>query len=213
MSGKPNCINIGIDKPEFVCAECSKNCDCPINTYCVKSFNNTLRGSCQPLDPEGIILNRPCNSFTTATDASRPSAPVSPKKDVDDQLVCGIPLFEDDGTFLYYEWIGYCRQGKCRACAPYGPDQERQLGYLYEYDISTLYCPGRDCVGGEWTVPDFAVDVDERPLYLSVNSPTAINGTILGFVIVITLANLVMCFCSVRNSFHPKKYKRAKQTL
>jgi hypothetical protein len=215
---QPFCVNKGTEQnPVFVCRECDVNCDCPINFYCVKSAGPE-RGTCKSIDLDGKSIGKPCNNFNMPQEPMRlVHDPKFPKRGVDDQLVCGIPVFDNaTGFFLFYEWLGYCKEGKCKACASWGPELGQTIDWLVNDEPGSLLCPGRQCVGGQLTTPNYAVDVEEQPIFnnlINVDTETGITGSILAFVILISLSNLVMCYCTVRSQFHPKNYKKLSQQL
>jgi len=210
VPGKPFCVNINGDYnpiviPTYVCGECQHNCDCPINKYCIKTPGVT-RGTCANIDANNTILGFPCNNFDPWTLRERP---IIPTKGQDENLVCGIPMFDDSGMFLDYEWLGYCKQGKCEACTAYGPDLGQTMALIGLHDQSFLLCPGVQCIGGKLQIPDYAVS---NPNIISqVDLPTGIDGSILFFVIVITLSTLTVCICDVKDQCDPRKYKRVSK--
>jgi len=224
VPGRPNCINIAptTEAPKFVCRECDQNCDCPVDSYCVKSTgknakNETERGNCKKIDPNTTEtrIGKPFIRFNFVEHDRYLEEPKIPIKGVDDQLVCGIAIFSDLDTFDGYEWLGYCKQGICRTCASWGPDLDQTLNYYQEHEPSSLLCPGRSCVGGQLTTPDWAQEKEntQKTTWISVQTPESINAAILAFVVLLTLMNAVMCMCTVRNSFGPRKYKQVSQKL
>jgi len=213
----PYCVNIGdSNQPKFVCRECEQNCDCPLDSYCVKSqkASNSVseRGTCKKIDTTDGRIGKPCIQFNFK-DAQRVGLqPKYPTLGVDEKLVCGLAVFDIADTFDFYEWLGYCKQGICKKCAAWGPELEQTLNYFQEYEPSSLLCAGRTCIGSELATADHAKEKEEKT-WVNVTTPESINGAILAFVILITLLNSVMCLCTVRNSLGPKKYKRVAQKL
>jgi len=215
--GQPFCVNTVRETEigsKFYCRECSKNCDCPINLYCVKSvFNNGTRGTCVPI--EESILNKPCNNFEMKSYGRFTVEPVYPVKGIDDEMVCGLPIFDsaDNNRFLFYEWLGTCKEGVCKVCAPLGPQFQQEYDYMEEVEQSSLFCPGRECVGGVLRLSNYAIDPNDFNPLRKLQSMEGISGSILAFVIIITLANIVMCLCSIKNARSPRRYKNVSQKL
>jgi hypothetical protein len=177
--------------------------------------NQSERGKCKLLDPEGKILGKACNSFYFEETGRGQERQKTPLKGYNEKLVCGLSVFDNTGVFEFYEWLGYCKQGHCKVCASFGPEFSQTLSYMLETEPGSLLCPGRSCVGSDLLTAEYAKEQEERSIqnYFSVKNPDQINAAILSFVIVITLANLTMCLCSIRQGLSPRKYKRVSQTL
>jgi hypothetical protein len=108
----PNCVNTGTWKdPTWVCRSCLVNCDCKTGYYCVKTPGSTA-GNCVGLDSAKNRIGSTCNTFGLL---GTPGARI-PRFGYDDAMVCGLPIFSTDKTFLGYEWLGSCVNGKCQEC-------------------------------------------------------------------------------------------------
>jgi len=210
VTGKPFCVNVVPDPEQhFVCRQCQKNCDCGLEYYCVKSTAGSERGNCKLIETDKI--DTPCNNFDELDPVGRfVVEPKTPTFGVDDKLVCGIPIFDSLNKFTLYEWLGSCTQGKCKVCSSLGPIYTQELDYLSQGLDDTLFCPGRVCVGSKLQMSQYAVESSQFQIFQTVEG---INGTILAFVILLTLFNFVMCICSVRASRNPKRYKKMTQQM
>lgn len=78
------------------------------------------------------------------------------------------------------------------------------MSFLQQLPLLTT-SKGRDCIGSQLVIPDYAKEPEPSIInYLNVSTPEGVDATILAFVIVITLTNITMCGCQVRNYFSPR---------
>jgi hypothetical protein len=157
----PNCVNVGTSDqtPEWVCAQCSHNCDCGPGEYCPKGPGQ-FTGTCRKISADDKI-GRSCVRFGYPY-ARGWEIPVQGR---DELLVCGSPVFLANGTFARYDWIGACVDGTCRECegGPMSWSISSGLVPLQTYppmtsapdydahrsrDEGTLSCPGSYCQYG-----------------------------------------------------------------
>ena len=209
----PNCVNVGTQAtPDWRCARCAVNCDCPPGDYCVKTPGPSA-GTCVSLASTSKI-GAVCTSF------SLPGTPGArtPIKGVDEVSMCGAAIF-DSATerFLQYEWLGNCVGGKCKECAgsniawavavsaqmvPGMSDAATSNGSAW--DAGRLVCDDRMCSRG--------YIVAETPWYLDM-LPTGVVTGILVFVIliflVIVIAATVECCSRHRDGRIPSMLQRA----
>jgi len=178
------------------------------------------RGTCSPLDqnPAKSVWNQPCNEFVSSWALGLVGAvgdvPV-PELGVNDKMVCGKPVFYENGTFDFYEWLGFCDQGQCKQCASVGQYLGPSMALMMHGDPSFLLCVGRECTGGKLAIADYAVDTsapDYNPT-VNVDLPTGIEAAILVFVIFLCLMNGTTCICSLKSRFDKMKYKRLPQRV
>ena len=164
----PNCVNTGPSDtvPQWVCAECSHNCDCDPGEYCPKGPGQ-FTGSCRKLSKDDRI-GRGCVRFGYPGTRDGWEVPV---RGSTDHLVCGSPIFAGNGTFLRYDWIGACIKGVCNECegGPMGWTLTTALNSFFPVwktgnipfdgstatmeahrsrDDGTLSCPGSFCKYG-----------------------------------------------------------------
>jgi hypothetical protein len=199
----PNCVNIGPtdDAPEWVCAACSHNCDCGPGEYCPKGPGQ-FTGTCRKIALDDKI-GRGCVRF------GYPHTPgwEMPVLGVNEHLACGAPVFNKNGTFVRYDWIGACIRGVCSECeggpmawslstsvnsvaytgapAPVDPtDAESHRAR----DGGTLSCPGTFCQYGT---------ISRNGSWILDVLPYGIQMAILAFIILIffavSLIVLVQC--------------------
>lgn len=200
LAEKPFCVNTAAEgaTPNYQCKQCATNCDCPIGKYCVKTSGPNV-GTCVTL--ETTILGRPCNPFWVpmALFGAEPAAHEVPVKDVDDRMVCGIPVFRANSSFWYYEWLGYCDMGVCKQCGNIGAEADELFGYMM--NPQTLQCPGRECKDATIVLTPYAQSwtiVDEL-------MPKGVPSAILVFVIFIFIVVFARSICDCRN---PKQLKQ-----
>ncbi|KAH3756752.1 hypothetical protein Pelo_11428 [Pelomyxa schiedti] len=175
----PFCV---LRKGVYVCAACESNCDCPIGQYCVKEEDSNVTGSCVALEED--ILGKPCNQFLLALD--RRMTVETPVKGVNEELVCGKPIFNSTGGFVTYDWLGYCEKGVCVECPNLG---EPVIDFIsFAANPSALLCPGRECKMNK--VQQNA----EATKNVLIDIPQGISAAILAFVIIITFLSFFMCF-------------------
>jgi len=185
--GTPFCVNTADEdnEPDYRCAQCGNNCDCPIGQYCVKAAGLDT-GSCKALESD--IIGRPCNSFWVRVNLlGSESEQVIPVKDVDDKMVCGIPVFMTNGSFSYYEWLGYCDMGVCKQCGNLGGEVDEIFGYIM--NPQTLQCPGRECRDATIVATEYAQSwtiVDEI-------MPKGVPTAILVFLVFIFFFQFFRC--------------------
>jgi len=206
------CVNVAPlgQAPDYKCRQCYQNCDCGLGNYCIKSSGPNI-GTCQPL--ESNILGAVCNSFDSPSDGSLPGRGDVPLKfptyGVDDQRVCGVPVFMNNTinntvVFQFYEWLGYCQQGICQQCVNIGQDLDQQLAFLYEHtDSSTILCPGRVCTAGILYAASFA----SSSITANVTLDTGVNTAILVFVIIMSVLSIISTSCVVK-IWRTQNYKR-----
>eukprot|EP00029_Vermamoeba_vermiformis_P012009 TRINITY_DN6821_c0_g1_i1.p1 TRINITY_DN6821_c0_g1~~TRINITY_DN6821_c0_g1_i1.p1 ORF type:complete len:251 (-),score=53.59 TRINITY_DN6821_c0_g1_i1:150-902(-) len=188
-TGAPACVNVGEgDELVYRCRQCYSNCDCGIGTYCIKSAG-TDKGTCR--DVEDSILSRTCNRFNTESDKARdyPGTLKFPLKGIDDETVCGIPMFDNDsGNFTGYEWFGYCDAGECSVCANLGETYDQEIAFsIRSGDPGSLLCPGRACYAGKLIKATFA----SNSIYDKLDVGTSVSAAILVFVILLAILSLV----------------------
>jgi len=105
-------------------------------------------------------------------------------------------VYSPNNSLDFYEWIGYCDQGSCRQCANFGQEVDKSTVWLayvtsgLALNPNIVLCPGRTC-------NQFVIWPTVEAKNIIIGS--GINGAILFFVIVITLANMFMCLCAFRN--------------
>jgi len=137
----PNCVNVGSrSSPDWRCARCAANCDCPPGYYCVKTPGPSA-GECAALAQTGKI-GGPCAILAGA-----------PEKGLDDAALCGAAIFDDDdgaGEFVQFEWLGSCVGGKCSACA--GGKEAWALA------VAAQLVPGLLQDAGEWSCANWTGD-------------------------------------------------------
>jgi hypothetical protein len=152
----PNCMNVASNVviPSWKCRRCAANCDCPLGEYCSKTPGPDS-GTCIAINSIGKI-GAPCSAFGNGR---------VPILGMDDEMVCGLPIFSSvDGSFLTYEWLGDCRNGKCYECGgdaiSWTIDLSFQLTPRVEkydtadnasrgaWDGGSLVCDGRYCSAG-----------------------------------------------------------------
>jgi len=194
LASTPFCVNTAAQgaTPAYQCKQCGNNCDCPIGQYCVKQPGPSV-GTC--VDLETTILGRPCNPFWVRVGllGSEPEQ-VVPVKDVNDRLVCGIPVFHANNSFWYYEWLGHCDMGVCKQCANLGGEVDEFFGYMM--NPQTLQCPGRECRDAEIVLTPYAQPwtiVDEI-------MPKGVPGAILVFVVFIFIVVFIRCINDCRGA-------------
>jgi len=204
---KPHCMPIWdayANVARHACVECAVNCDCPIGAYC-SSVGDDRQWTCSPVEADKI--GKPCERFGQLStwppererDGKRPTA------GVDDLMVCGIPVFLN-GSFAFYEWLGYCDAGVCAECASYGAIVDETLGYVS--DEQTLMCPGRVCQAGKLRLGAYAQAWSPYSL-ISDN----VSAALLTFVVLIFCVLLAMCMMSVAHvSGRRRRYSRLSQT-
>jgi len=211
--GKPFCVNIASEKqPKYVCRECEVNCDCPIGFYCLKAAG-VKRGYCQQIDPDQAIWNKPCNQFSSGIEyiTQRPNYPI---KGFDDVLLCGVAVYNQSSAFQFYEWLGYCKQGKCKYCATWGPNMQETLDFAIGKEPHSMLCPGRVCVGGQLEMAKCAKE-QQNPIvniFVDMELVKGLKGSILAFVVLIFLCNVVMCLVQVRSA-KKAAVKRKKKSI
>jgi hypothetical protein len=138
---------------QYQCAACAQNCDCPWNTYCIKSPTDPDVGTCRALTRDSM-LGKPCIRHDFPEDG--PTA-VLPVAGVDELLICGRALFATNGTFVRWEWKGECVEGVCQLCDG-GPFDTALAGVLAKGGHGpdgSLVCPSSWCVSGR-LVPQLA---------------------------------------------------------
>lgn len=194
LAATPFCVNTAAvgATPAYQCKQCADNCDCPIGQYCVKKSGPNV-GTC--LDLETAIMGRPCNPFwvRVALLGSDTPTQVVPVKDVDDRLVCGIPVFHvGNGSFSYYEWLGHCDMGVCKQCGNLGSEVDEFFGYMM--NPQTLQCPGRECKDAAIVLTPYAQPwtiVDEI-------MPKGVPSAILVTLVFIFVVMLIRCIRDCR---------------
>jgi hypothetical protein len=98
-------------------------------------------------------------------------------------------------------------KGRCRTCAPWGPDLEQSLEYISDEDTYSLQCP---------VFAEYAEEDSQKPLnaifnvIVATGNAAGIKGSILAFVILICLSNVVMCSLQVKNT---RGKKRGNSTI
>lgn len=202
----PNCVNRGTQiAPDWRCARCAVNCDCPVGQYCVRTPGADA-GDCETLESTGKI-GETCTAFglVGATGAR------VPVRGVDDGSLCGSAIYDErTGAFASYEWLGSCVQGKCSECAgdavswsiaitaqivPGLAGASREGNMTGAWDGGSLVCDGRVC--------DRGVLVAQPPWFWDYFPTGAITAlvvfVILIFAVLFIWFAMECCCCCAKN--------------
>lgn len=189
----PNCVNVGSRaNPDWRCARCGGNCDCPVPTYCVKTPGPTA-GTCVPYAAGGV-----CAEFANGR---------VPVYGLDEKSFCGVAIYDAvTREFLGYDWVGYCVQGTCTPCVGTAltwsvalaaqlvpgilPGTNNASANLTAYDGGSLVCDGRSCDGKGVIVPSAPWYVDIIPMGVSV---AQLAFEILIFLIILIVVSVECC--------------------
>jgi hypothetical protein len=211
----PNCMNIGSQAtPDWRCARCAVNCDCPPGSFCVKT-PGPQAGTCRTLSSTGRI-GATCTSFGLM---GTPTARI-PVAGLDEETICGEAFFDEaTGSFVSFEWMGDCAVGRCYECG--GGAAAWSMAYTIElvsqtadqsnasvgspWDSGSLVCgDGRTCYHGE--IVGSASWIWE---YLPTGLLIAILVILLFIFIIVVVGAIAECYARWHDGRLPALLQRA----